>query len=106
MTQSRDIEQRISSWLEEEAVSHLPDRVLDATFEQTRELIQQNLSEAGKHSQFTRVVLVKEQQSPRMSLADDLYRQAYGEPHPHRHEWVIVQEAPVEDNNIDWERVQ
>jgi len=40
MTNSRNIEERISLWLEEEAVSHLPDRVLDATFDTTRELRQ------------------------------------------------------------------
>lgn len=40
MTNSRTTEQRISAWLEEEAVNHLPDRVLRATFEQTRELRQ------------------------------------------------------------------
>jgi hypothetical protein len=40
MTYERDIEERISLWLEEEGVAHYPDRVLDATFEQTRKLRQ------------------------------------------------------------------
>jgi hypothetical protein len=40
MTNSRTIEQSISSWLQDEAVSHIPDRVLETTFGQTREMRQ------------------------------------------------------------------
>jgi len=41
MTDARSIEGRISSWMEErEAGTHYPDRLLNATFEQTRELRQ------------------------------------------------------------------
>ena len=41
MTDSRKVEGQISLWFEkEEAVSHFPDRLLKATFEQTRELRQ------------------------------------------------------------------
>jgi hypothetical protein len=40
MTGPRSAEDRISLWLEEEAEGQLPDRVLDATFERTRELRQ------------------------------------------------------------------
>ena len=36
MTERRSVENRISLWLEEQAAGRLPDRVLDATFEQTR----------------------------------------------------------------------
>lgn len=36
MTDTRSAEERISLWLEEEAVGHLPDHVLDATFDRTR----------------------------------------------------------------------
>jgi hypothetical protein len=44
MTTSRSPEERISQWLEEEAVGPLPDRVLNATFETTRELRQARAS--------------------------------------------------------------
>ena len=40
MTGPRSAEDRITLWLEEEAVGQLPDRVLDATFERTRGLRQ------------------------------------------------------------------
>src|SRR4029079_152168 len=36
MTQDRSVEERISTWLVEEAAEQLPDRVLQAAFEQTR----------------------------------------------------------------------
>jgi hypothetical protein len=40
MTTSHSTEERISRWLEDEAVGLLPDRVLDTTFEKTRRLDQ------------------------------------------------------------------
>jgi hypothetical protein len=40
MNGQRSVEERISLWLEEEAVGQLPDRVLDASFERTRGLRQ------------------------------------------------------------------
>jgi hypothetical protein len=44
MTRTRSTDERISQWLEEAAVGQLPDRVLDATFETTRELRQARAS--------------------------------------------------------------
>ena len=44
MTGPRSAEERISLWLEQEAVGLLPDRVLDATFEETRDLRQASRS--------------------------------------------------------------
>jgi hypothetical protein len=38
MNGSRSAEERISLWLEREAVGHLPDHVLDATFQRTRSM--------------------------------------------------------------------
>ncbi len=40
MTQQRDIEEHLSLWMEEEGATHFPDRVLEATFGQTRNLRQ------------------------------------------------------------------
>lgn len=36
MTEHRTVEERIALWFEEEAVGHLPDQVLEATFDRTR----------------------------------------------------------------------
>ena len=41
MKDTRNIEERISLWLEEDAMRHFPDHLLKATYEQTRKSKQQ-----------------------------------------------------------------
>lgn len=43
------------------------------------------------------VLLVEQYWPSRFNLPDDLYEDAFGEPHPHRRSWRIVRQTPVDE---------
>jgi hypothetical protein len=65
--------------------------------ERFRAAVRKNFLTASRDETFTRALLVEKSYPARMNLSDELYEAEYGEPHPHRYGWKILEEIPLDE---------